>query len=171
MTRDESLRQAQLVFYEEDVAEIEQELDGFLELSGARSALLIDRSGHLVTRRGESVGASAESVAALAAGSFAATREMARLMGEEEFNTLFHQGARESIQISQIGGRALFAIVFDDRSNLGLVRFYAEESQGRLRELFEEMTARAQAREEAGEGGGLSPDFSSSASAALDELF
>ncbi len=168
MVSDEKLRQAQLVFYAEDVAEIEQELDGFLELSGARSAMLIDRSGHLVTRRGESIGQSADSVAALAAGSFAATREMARLMGEEEFNTLFHQGARESIQISQIGNRALFGIVFDDRSNLGLVRFYAEESQGRLTELFEEMTKRAESHD-AQEG--LADDFSSSASAALDKLF
>jgi predicted regulator of Ras-like GTPase activity (Roadblock/LC7/MglB family) len=168
MVSDEKLRQAQLVFYAEDIAGIEQELDGFLELSGARCALLIDRGGHLVTRRGESIGQSAESVAALAAGSFAATREMARLMGEEEFNTLFHQGNRESIQISQIGDRALLGIVFDDRSNLGLVRFYAEESQARLTELFGEMAQRAAQN---GPGAGLADDFSSSASEALDKLF
>ncbi|MCB9915842.1 MAG: roadblock/LC7 domain-containing protein [Planctomycetes bacterium] len=171
MTHDEKLRQAQLVFYAEDVSEIEQELDGFLELSGARCAMLIDRGGHLVTRRGESVGESPESVAALAAGSFAATREMARLMGEDDFNTLFHQGTRESIQLSQIGDRALFAIVFDDRSNLGLVRFYAEESQGRLRELFQEMTRRQAERVDEDPARGLAADFSSSAAAALDELF
>lgn len=168
MVSDEKLRQAQLVFYAEDIAGLEQELDGFLELSGARCAMLIDRGGHLVTRRGESIGQSAESVAALAAGSFAATREMARLMGEEEFNTLFHQGNRESIQISQVGDRALFGIVFDDRSNLGLVRFYAEESQERLAELFAEMAKRAAAN---GPAAGLAADFSSSASEALDKLF
>lgn len=169
MVSDHKLREAQLVYYAEDVGEIEQELDGFLELSGARSAMLIDRSGHLVTRRGESLGGSLDSVAALAAGSFAATREMARLLGEGEFNSLFHQGARESIQISQVSDRALFAIVFDDRSNLGLVRFYAEESLGRLQELFTEIQVRAESGVEPKEG--LADDFSSSASEALDKLF
>jgi predicted regulator of Ras-like GTPase activity (Roadblock/LC7/MglB family) len=170
MVSDHKLRETQLVYYAEDVGEIEQELDGFLELSGARCALLIDRSGHVVTRRGESMGGALDSVAALAAGSFAATREMARLIGEGEFNSLFHQGSRESIQISQVSDRALFAIIFDDRSNLGLVRFYAEESLGRLNELFGEIQNRAAAGESAGSEE-LADDFSSSASAALDKLF
>ena len=167
MAKDQELREQHLCFYTEDVAVIDQELDGFLELSGATCAMLIDRSGHMVTRRGASMDGSLESVAALAAGSFSATREMARIIGEGEFNTLFHQGTRESIQIAAIGDRSLFVVVFDDRSNLGLVRFYAEESAGRLVELFAGISERAP-----GAGGGqLSEDFSSSASAALDELF
>lgn len=167
MTKDQVLREQHLVFYTDDLSEIDQELDGFLELSGARCAMLVDRSGHMVTRRGESLDGSLDSVAALAAGSFAATREMAGLIGEGQFNTMFHQGSRDSIQISAIGDRSLFVIVFDDSSNLGLVRFYAEESSGRLLELFGTMQERA-----ATDGGsGLSDDFSSSASAALDELF
>lgn len=167
MAKDQELRDQHLCFYAEDVAVIDQELDAFLELSGATCAMLIDRSGHMVTRRGASMDGSLESVAALAAGSFAATREMARIIGEGEFNTLFHQGTRESIQIAAIGERSLFVVVFDDRSNLGLVRFYAEESAGRLVTLFDGITGRP-----APEGGvQLSEDFSSSASAALDELF
>lgn len=167
MVSDQTLRDTQLVYYAEDVGEIEQELDGFLELSGARCAMLIDRSGHLVTRRGEAMGGSLDAVAALAAGSYAATREMARLMGEDEFNSLFHQGARDSIQIQIVSDRALFAIVFDDRSNLGLVRFYAEESLGRLQEMFKAMQNRTP---------GESPEtldqgFSSGAAEALDNLF
>jgi predicted regulator of Ras-like GTPase activity (Roadblock/LC7/MglB family) len=166
MTKDHKLREAHLCFYEKDIAEIDQELDGFLELSGARCALLVDRSGHMVTRRGTSLDGSLESVAALAAGSFSATREMARLLGEGEFNHLFHQGSRESIQISAVGDRSLFVIVFDDHSNLGLVRFYAEESSARLKEIFASISL----QEDKGDGG-LSDDFSSKATAALDELF
>jgi len=167
MVSDEQLRRDRLVFYSEDVERIDQELDGFLQLSGARCALLIDRSGHLVTRRGEALSGSSDSIAALAAGSFAATREMARLIGEEAFNTLYHQGQRGSLQIAQVSERALFALVFDERSNLGLVRFYARETSERLSEILGEMAARApdEARE------ALREDFSASAAAALDELF
>jgi predicted regulator of Ras-like GTPase activity (Roadblock/LC7/MglB family) len=158
-----------MVFYTADVQRFEGELDGFLELSGARSALLIDREGHLVTRRGETVQNSLDSISALIAGSFAATREMARLLGESQFNTLFHQGQRDSIQVSLVGETALFATVFDGRTNLGLVRYYATETAQRLEAMLAEMLNRP-----AGPPPGsdqLANDFSQSATAALDKLF
>ncbi|MEQ1731166.1 MAG: roadblock/LC7 domain-containing protein [Vicinamibacterales bacterium] len=163
---DQKLRSERLVFYEKDVAKIDEEIDGLLELSGSRCAFLIDRDGHLVTRRGDAVQNSLESISALVAGSFAATREMARLLGEDEFATLFHQGERESIQISLVGDRALLAMVFDQRTNLGMVRYYAVESVRRLSEILNEIN-----RREAPAQSGLSSDFSSSAAAALDRLF
>lgn len=163
---DAQLRAESLVFYEHDVQRLESELDGFLELSGARCALLIDKDGHLVTRRGEPLSSSVDSIAALIAGSFAATKELARLFGEEEFAIMFHQGARESIQLQLIGDRTLLSIVFDDRTNLGLVRFYAQETANHLEEILEELAARPP-----GDGPTLADSFSSDASAALDNLF
>jgi predicted regulator of Ras-like GTPase activity (Roadblock/LC7/MglB family) len=165
MVSDQKLRRDRLVFYERDVVRFDGELDGFLELSGARCALLIDKEGHLVTRRGDAVQTSLESISALVAGSFAATREMARLLGEEQFTTLFHQGSRDSIQISLVGDRALFAMVFDERTNLGLVRYYSVEATKRLAEILNEIDGRT------GETESLSSDFSESATAALDKLF
>ena len=163
---DQKLRSERLVFYEKDVQRIDEEIDGLLELSGSRCAFLIDKDGHLVTRRGDAVQSSLESIAALVAGSFAATREMARLLGQDEFTTLFHQGERESIQINLVGERALLAMVFDQRTNLGMVRYYAVESVRRLTEILNEIDQR-----EAAPASGLSSDFSSSAAAALDKLF
>jgi predicted regulator of Ras-like GTPase activity (Roadblock/LC7/MglB family) len=166
---DSKLRSDRLVFYADDVGRLDGELDGFLELSGARCALLIDREGHLVTRRGDAVQNSLESISALIAGSFAATREMARLLGEEQFSTLFHQGERDSIQVSLVGDRALFAMVFDQRTNLGLVRYYAVETTRRVDQILSEMAIRANSGE--ARSVELSSDFSSSAAAALDKLF
>ncbi len=165
---DQKLRSDRMVFYAQDVQNLEAELDGFLELSGAKCALLIDCEGHLVTRRGEAAADSVDSLAALTAGSFAATRQMAKLLGEEHFNTLSHQGQRESIQISLVGERTLLAIVWDERTNLGLVRFYAQESSKRLVDLFTEMCSRPPKPED---GSGLADDYSQKAAAALDDLF
>jgi predicted regulator of Ras-like GTPase activity (Roadblock/LC7/MglB family) len=165
MGNEQKLRSDRIVFYERDISRFDGELDGFLELSGARCALLIDKEGHLVTRRGDAVQSSLESISALIAGSFAATREMARLLGEEQFTTLFHQGQRDSIQVSLVGDRALFAMVFDERTNLGLVRYYAVESTKRLSEILAEIGERT------GETQSLSSDFHESAAAALDKLF
>jgi predicted regulator of Ras-like GTPase activity (Roadblock/LC7/MglB family) len=167
MIRDAKLRDDRLVFYANDVERLEGELDGFLELSNARSAFLIDRDGHLVTRRGEPMAQSLESIAALIAGSFAATREMARQLGENEFTVLFHQGARDSIQLQLVGDRTLLAIVFDQRTNLGLVRFYAKEAARRLETVFAEIAARPASKQQPL----LSDKFSQDAAAALDKLF
>lgn len=163
MTLDESLRSDRLVFYAEDVDRLDAELDQFLELSKARSAMLVDKEGHLVTRRGEAIKTSMESIAALIAGSFAATKEMARLLGETEFSILFHQGARDSIQLQLLGNRTLMAILFDGRTNLGMVRFYAQEAAERLEAV---LTSIAELKREAT----LSADFGSDAADALDEI-
>jgi predicted regulator of Ras-like GTPase activity (Roadblock/LC7/MglB family) len=167
MASNDNLRRDRIVFYARDIDKLDAELDGFLELSGARCSLLIDRDGHLVTRRGEADAQSLESVCALVAGSFAATKEMARLLGEEQFTTMFHQGQRDSIQISLVGARALFAAVFDERTNLGLVRFYSQEATRHLEQILTSLDG----RDTDGETDQLSVDFSASAAAALDSLF
>jgi predicted regulator of Ras-like GTPase activity (Roadblock/LC7/MglB family) len=163
---DDKLRADRLVFYAQDVERLDGELDAFLELCGARCAMLIDKEGHLVTRRGEPLGSSVESISALIAGSFAATKEMARQLGEDEFSILFHQGARDSIQLQLVGERTLLAVLFDQRTNLGLVRYYAQEAGRQLAAIFADMSARPQQ-----EGSGLSKDFSQDAADALDKLF
>ena len=165
---DEKLRQDRLVFYEQDVDRFDGELDGFLEFANARCAILIDREGHLVTRRGDASGSNMEALSALVAGTFAATREVAAILGEGAFNTLSHQGAHQSIQVSCVGERTLLAVVWDERSNLGLVRFYAQETTKRLETIFEEIADRPA---DQNQGIQLSDDYGDEAAAVLDDLF
>lgn len=161
---DSKLRQQRLVFYEKDIERLHTELDAFLELSKSRCALLIDRDGHLVTRRGESFNTSEDTVSALVAGSFAATCEIAHLLGETEFSVMFHQGQRDSIQLQLVGGRTLMAVLFDDRTNLGLVRFYAQETASRLKVIFDQILSEERSSD-------LGAGFSEQGSAVLDQLF
>jgi predicted regulator of Ras-like GTPase activity (Roadblock/LC7/MglB family) len=137
MTEDERLRRGRLVYYAEDIDRINQILDRLLHLSDARCALLVDKEGHLITKRGEmSQGFDDESLSALVAGSFAATKEMAKLLGEEEFSVLFHQGVKDSIQLTLVADRALLAVMFDDRTTIGMVRLYANETSTKVAELL-----------------------------------
>ena len=161
---DSKLRQQRLVFYEQDIERLQTELDAFLELSKSRCVLLIDRDGHLVTRRGESFNTSEDTISALVAGSFAATCEIAHLLGETEFSVMFHQGQRDSIQLQLVGDRTLMAVLFDDRTNLGLVRFYAQETSTRLDAIFEQILSENRSSE-------LEDGFSEQGSAVLDQLF
>jgi len=160
------LRSDRLSFYKEDIEKIDKLLAEFIRLSGAKCALLIDKEGHLVTRRGEVRSIDMDTISALVAGSFAATKEMARLLGEEEFTALYHQGTRDNIQLSLVGDRTLLTILFDDRTTVGMVRLYAAETAKKMTEVYAIAASRdpSQAPE-------LDAAYGNSAKKQLDNLF
>src|SRR5690606_41915452 len=75
----------------------------------------------------------------LAAGNVAATSSMAKLIGEDTFPAVFHEGERESIFISVIG-RSLLVVVFDERSTLGLVKIRTKRASFDVASILEEAT-------------------------------
>ena len=166
MTANEKLRHDRISFYKEDVDAIDKLLEEFIRLSGAKCALLIDKEGHLVTKRGEVRTLNMDTISALVAGSFAATKEMARLLGEEEFTALYHQGERDNIQLSLVGDRTLLTILFDDRTTVGMVRLYANETGKKLADVYKT----AQGRDSDG-GPQLDGGYGNSAKKKLDNLF
>jgi predicted regulator of Ras-like GTPase activity (Roadblock/LC7/MglB family) len=66
--------------------------------------------------------------AALAAGSFAATRELARRIGEVEFNALYHQGNGNHMFMNSVDDETIMITVFGTQTTVGLVRFYSASS-------------------------------------------
>jgi predicted regulator of Ras-like GTPase activity (Roadblock/LC7/MglB family) len=169
---DKSLREARLVFYKEDVDSIDAILDAFLKQSAAKCALLIDKDGHMVTQRGQTKHIDLDTISALVAGSFAATREMAKLLGEAEFSALFHQGKSDNIQLSLVGERALLTAIFDDATTVGMVRLYAAEAAKRLAVLFQRKQANAGTQPAtAGVAGADETTFRRGANSTLDNLF
>jgi len=165
MTKDESLRAGRLVFYAQDMDRIQDVCDEFMRLSGAKCTLLIDKEGHLIAQRGTTQSFDTDTISALAAGSFAATKEMAKLLGEEEFSVLFHQGKRDSIQLVLVGERMLLAIVFDDRTTIGMVRLYGREAAEHLTTITNEAAKREP------QGPDVSEEYGASAKKKLDDLF
>ena len=162
-----SLRHNRLVFYEGLVRDVNKVLREFLKLSGAKCAFLIDLEGHMVTRQGVTRDIDMDTISALVAGSFAATKEMARLLGEDEFSVLFHQGKTDNIQLSLVGDRTLLTILFDDRTTVGMVRLYANETAKKLAEVYRAAARRSQ------EGGGpeLEAGYGNDAKKKLENLF
>jgi len=166
MEFSEKMRVARLVFYEEDVGEINKILEQFLERSQAKCALLIDKEGHLVTKKGFTKSFNTDSIAALVAGSFASTREVAKLLGETEFSVLFHQGKNENIHIGLVAERALVVVIFDDRTTLGMVRLYAEELTQKLTNTLVASIEKNKGRDQ-----NVSPEYEKAAEKALDDFF
>jgi predicted regulator of Ras-like GTPase activity (Roadblock/LC7/MglB family) len=167
MTDTERLREERLIFYREEIARIDTILKELIKLSGATCALLIDKDGHLVARTGTMKEFDLDTVAALVAGSFAATREMARVLGEDEFSVLFHQGQKGSIQLSLVGERTILGVIFNDSTTVGMVRLYTHEASNKLEELFRTNLVAPTS----GPAVELSPDYAQSGKDRLDSLF
>lgn len=165
MNDSDKLRQNRLVFYEKDIEAISRVLTEMIGLSGAKCALLIDQEGHLVTREGASKAFDTDALSALVAGSFAATRAMARLVGEDEFSVMFHQGQRDNIQMTLIDERTILTVIFDDQTQLGMIRLYTQEAVRKIQEILEAGASREEPALE------LDNDFASSGRENLDRLF
>jgi len=111
-----------IILSAEDVKRIDACLNKVLNKSAAVSAFLIDRSGQLVANCGSPSTLDVSAFSALTAANFGATSEIAKLLGEQEFNLLFHKGQNENVYFSVVGENMIMVIVFDDRTTLGLVR-------------------------------------------------
>jgi predicted regulator of Ras-like GTPase activity (Roadblock/LC7/MglB family) len=139
---DEELRTERLHFYREEMSEINATLRGFLQRAKAASAFLVDKDGHLITREGMDDRIDIDSICGLVAGAFAATKQMALILGENSFLNLFHQGKRANIQVTLVGERTILAVVFDDTTTIGMVRLYLAEAASTLTTIFQRIAQR-----------------------------
>lgn len=104
----------------------------------ARAVFLVDRDGQPIAFHGDVGDMDTTSFSSLAAGNVAATTSMAKLIGEEVFPAVVHEGERESIFISVIG-RSLLVVVFDERSTLGLVKLRTKKASYEVAAIFEDI--------------------------------
>jgi predicted regulator of Ras-like GTPase activity (Roadblock/LC7/MglB family) len=154
-----------LIIYEEEITKIDEFLKKMLKGAEAKCALLVDKDGHLITRQGFTYSLDTTALAALLAGSFASTKEIAKLVGEAEFSVLFHQGKKDHIHMSLVGERSILAVVFDDRTTIGMVRLYAKEAAAELAKVFQGILDRKQPSV------GISSEFADMAQDKLNDIF
>ena len=100
-------------FTEEDFNAITVTLQRFLGETNARCALLVDRSGQLVATVGEPPNFDPTAFATLTAADFSANDQLAKLIGESDFNSLFHQGEKESMYLADIARRVILVALFE----------------------------------------------------------
>ena len=163
---ERKLRDRRLIFYEDDVERINKALDNYQSLSKSKCNILIDIEGHPVTQVGTTEGINLETISALVAASFAATKEVAKILGQNEFTTLNHQGKNESIQLTLVGDRTILATIYDLQSTTpGMVMFYTKELVEKLNVVFKEIAGRKNQQVDLGEG------FEDMAKDVLDDMF
>jgi predicted regulator of Ras-like GTPase activity (Roadblock/LC7/MglB family) len=121
----------------EDQMAIESRLGEFLTKSEAQWSALVDKGGNLFAQKGETGSLDLSILSALAAGSFAATHELAKRLGESEFSALYHEGHGQHILMSALHHECLLVTIFGEKTNIGLVRFYSQQVTGTLNDLLQ----------------------------------
>lgn len=110
-------------------------LDDTIRVCGVKTVALVTRDGSLVTQGGDTSYVDTTALAALLGGMFTATREVARMVGEDQFSILLQQGERRHIHISLISDDFMLACIFEDLSHLGRIRLQTRRQAERIAEL------------------------------------
>jgi len=121
-----------LILTKNDVAEIGQILQRELLDSGAEHVMIVDLAGNLVLERGSLKMDDIVALAVLSAANFAATAQIARLLGEKEFMLLFHKGDKRNMHFNRLGKEHIIVALFDDRVPLGLMRLKSDNAIERV---------------------------------------
>lgn len=117
-------------------------LVAYLREAGVRTAMVLDRAGRLIVQAGEQNDFDVTTFASLAAADFAAGDQLAVLLGEREFASLYHHGEQQSMYLADVGGRAILAVLFDSHTTLGLVRVMSRKYVPQLGGVFDDAAAR-----------------------------
>jgi len=141
-------------------------LGEFLRDASARTALLVDRAGQMLITVGEPPAFDPTAFASLTAADFSANDQLARLLGEGDFGTLFHQGERDSLYLADIARRVILVVLFDNRTTLGLVKLRMRSAVADLNGIFTAMFAR-----DTGGRSSVDASFVGEAEDELDKLF
>ena len=128
----------------EDVAQIDAVLNDYLDKSEADLAVVLDKGGNIVSQQGERNTAHLSIIAALAAGSFAATKELASRIGEPEFSALYHQGKGAHVFMNGVDENTILLTVFSEKTTVGLIRFYSGSCARKLQQVLERLRTQPQ---------------------------
>ncbi|MCK4585254.1 roadblock/LC7 domain-containing protein [candidate division WOR-3 bacterium] len=156
--------------FEQDFWEINESLEILRKESNAESVLLIDKAGQLITSAGDVRSIDMSAFASLSAADFAATSQLALLIGEAEFKTLYHQGKKFSLYVSVVAQSVILVVIFGQKTTLGLVRLKVNNTTQKLEiiftRIFEKLgSVKVEKEREFGE------DFFREADSEIDNLF
>jgi predicted regulator of Ras-like GTPase activity (Roadblock/LC7/MglB family) len=157
-------RRKGLVIGDEQMKAIDGVLSKLQSVTGSHLVALISTSGQPITVCPPDAHSDTLSLAALAAGSFAATRQLADVLKEREFTLLFHEGKESNLHVIQVNEQILMLLTFGHDTQVGLVRLYTTRALAVLKPIFD----RAQ---DADSGDNVfDDDYSAAAGTAIDDL-
>ena len=126
-----------LVISDRELTTISSLLTKLMNDTNATSTMLIDKSGQVVAVQGSGMRRNATTLGALLAGVFSSSREVAKLLDEKDFRSIFQQGVQENIYTSMVEEQWLLVIIFDRLTHIGLVKVLSKKASEELGRTLE----------------------------------
>lgn len=145
---------------------IDRCLSRLMDETGATYSMVLDRAGQVLAWNGEVHQGEMMHLGALLAGSYASSREMARLLREDNFRVMVQEGQREKIFTETVDDRWLLVVVFDHQAHLGLVKVLAKRATQSLSGILQLAIERSEARREE-----FGTEFPKAATDTIDLIF
>lgn len=135
-----------LIVGPEESSMIQKCLQRLMDETGATYSMLLDRAGQVLAWDGDAHQAEMMHLGALLAGTYASSREMARLLKEDNFRVLVQEGMKEKIFTETVEDRWLLVVVFDHQAHLGLVKVLAKRATESLTTILHMVIERNESR-------------------------
>ena len=127
----------QVILSGEMYKSITEILSELLLKTKARVIIFADMDGHAITQKGNTTSINVNTLAALGAGHYAATAEMAKILGEtNRFKFIFHEGEEMNMYSCNVGDSFLLMVVFDISIALGMIRIFTNRTIQSLEKLL-----------------------------------
>jgi len=129
--------QENFIIYNEEYILIKDVLQKLKINTSAKVVFITDSEGHCIASTGEMDDINLNSISSLIAGSVAAINSIAQMLKIDSFTAILNESSKESLHISLINDRTMLVVIFDNTSNLGLVRFRVRSSLEQLVKVFQ----------------------------------
>jgi predicted regulator of Ras-like GTPase activity (Roadblock/LC7/MglB family) len=139
--------QENFIIYNEEYVLIKEIIRKLKANTNAKTVFITDSEGHCIASSGEMDDVNLNSISSLIAGSVAAINGIAQMLKIENFTAVLNESARESLHISLINDRTMLIVIFDNSSNLGLVRFRVRNALEELVKVFQTINKKLKATE------------------------
>ena len=96
-----------------------------------------DTGGNIIASQVPAEHITFDNAAALAAGSFAATRELATIIGEKGFHSIMHKGTNKGLLIQALGTEFIVVIFLGSSSVEGMVRLILKKISAQILSILE----------------------------------
>ncbi len=144
--------QENFIIYNEEYVLIKEILRKLKGNTSSKAVFITDSEGHCIASSGEMDDVNLNSISSLIAGSVAAINSIAQMLKIENFTAVLNESSKECLHISLINDRTMLVVIFDNSSNLGLVRFRVRSALEELVKVFQTINKKLKSGDQAASG-------------------
>jgi len=130
-----------LVEYQETLEKVGKILDELLYLVDASNVLLLDKHGAFISKRGQDSAFATTAFASVVASGFGAGRRLSSFYGANGAGSIMHEGADQSVYVTEVSEHALLCVVYEDHKAPNLIQRWTASAAHRLVEHYERLSS------------------------------